>query len=403
MKLAAFSLLTACVLLCAQQAHAQCSGVDVDLDGFDACVDCDDADSTIYPGAVDVCGDSIDNDCNGFADDTSATVAGGGVGTPIPDGPGTVGPAMVETTVALNATIADIDIRLDLQHSFMGDLQINLHHPDGTNVRLVSNYGGGGSGYVDTILDDEATTALSLGVPPFTGSYIPDVGLSAFDGKTTDGVWVLDILDTTSGATGMVMGWDLIFTIAGTADADADGSPACADCDDNDAARTPGASELCDGIDNDCDGIVPGDESDGDGDGVPACADCDDPAGGDEDGDGVGDICDLCLGTLIPEAAPSHNLKRGRWALIDGDTSFDTTACDAEHTDTNSFSSRSTGTWMCVLNYTLADTAGCSCTQIVGFLPTQNPANGSGSLSDNETRHGCKTKTMDAFISTYVP
>lgn len=36
-------------------------------------------------------------------------------------------------------------------------------------------------------------------------------------------------------------------------DADSDGVGYKEDCDDNDAARTPGAAEVCDGVDNDCD------------------------------------------------------------------------------------------------------------------------------------------------------
>lgn len=36
-------------------------------------------------------------------------------------------------------------------------------------------------------------------------------------------------------------------------DADGDGDPACTDCDDADPARYTGATEVCDGIDNDCD------------------------------------------------------------------------------------------------------------------------------------------------------
>jgi hypothetical protein len=37
-------------------------------------------------------------------------------------------------------------------------------------------------------------------------------------------------------------------------DQDQDGSPAGVDCDDTNPARTPGAEERCDGVDNDCDG-----------------------------------------------------------------------------------------------------------------------------------------------------
>ena len=60
-------------------------------------------------------------------------------------------------------------------------------------------------------------------------------------------------------------------------DADGDGVPASEDCDDNDASVSPSAQELCDGLDNNCDGAV--DEgaadatawySDGDGDGYGA-------------------------------------------------------------------------------------------------------------------------------------
>ncbi len=54
-------------------------------------------------------------------------------------------------------------------------------------------------------------------------------------------------------------------------DQDADGSPACSDCDNQDPAIHPGAVETCDSLDNDCDGAVDGDT---DGDGYGACTDC---------------------------------------------------------------------------------------------------------------------------------
>jgi len=48
------------------------------------------------------------------------------------------------------------------------------------------------------------------------------------------------------------------------------------DCDDGSTATYPGALERCDGLDNDCDGLIPADEVDGDGDYWFLCEDCDD-------------------------------------------------------------------------------------------------------------------------------
>ena len=60
-------------------------------------------------------------------------------------------------------------------------------------------------------------------------------------------------------------------------DSDFDGYCEDVDCDDEAANTNPGASEYCDGEDNDCDGVVPPDEIDDDGDGVTECdGDCDD-------------------------------------------------------------------------------------------------------------------------------
>ncbi len=49
----------------------------------------------------------------------------------------------------------------------------------------------------------------------------------------------------------------------GSVDADGDGSPASEDCDDNDPSVYPGADELCDGKNNDCDAGVDEDPVDG--------------------------------------------------------------------------------------------------------------------------------------------
>ena len=87
-------------------------------------------------------------------------------------------------------------------------------------------------------------------------------------------------------------------TVDEGSDLDGDGYTTCAgDCDDSLSAINPGATELCDGVDNNCDGTT--DESvDADSDGVTVCAgDCDDSddavyPGAAELCDGVDNNCD---------------------------------------------------------------------------------------------------------------
>jgi MYXO-CTERM domain-containing protein len=115
------------------------------------------------------------------------------------------------------------------------------------------------------------------------------------------------------GGWGMIDGWAAAGLYCTCTDGDRDGHFAVAcggdDCDDADPARHPGATEVCDGRDDDCDEVVPADEVDGDGDGVLLCAgDCDDadPArkpGAVEDPDDC--IDNDCDGEGDPACAPT--------------------------------------------------------------------------------------------------
>lgn len=92
---------------------------------------------------------------------------------------------------------------------------------------------------------------------------------------------------------------DLRFGSAAELDQDQDGVASDQDCNDNDPTVHPGADEACNGVDDDCDGVVPAEERDGDGDGVRACdGDCNDaeprvrPGALELPGDAVDENCD---------------------------------------------------------------------------------------------------------------
>jgi hypothetical protein len=71
-------------------------------------------------------------------------------------------------------------------------------------------------------------------------------------------------------------------------DSDGDGYLAFDDCDDSDPSVNPGATEVCDGIDNDCDDFIDEGFTDTDVDGIADCSDiCPNDGFNDADADGV--------------------------------------------------------------------------------------------------------------------
>lgn len=92
-------------------------------------------------------------------------------------------------------------------------------------------------------------------------------------------------------------------------DDDHDGFPASVDCNDTEAGVNPGAAEICDQVDDDCDGLI--DEGfDRDGDGYTSCAapvaDCNDsnpaikPGASELPGNIIDENCDGSLGACDP-------------------------------------------------------------------------------------------------------
>ena len=197
---------------------------DNDSDTFRLCDgDCDDFEAARFPGNPEVC-DGLDNDCNGEApgeediDADGALVCAGDCD----DGNAEVGPGRDEVCDG-------VDTDCDPSTTVEGDRDQDADgDPECTDC------------------DDSDPTLSSIDRD--------EDEQSSCDGDCDDDNGLLHNLDI-----------------------DADGVTSCdGDCSDFNPAVSPLAPELCDGVDSDCDGVTPTDESDGDGDSAIACADCDD-------------------------------------------------------------------------------------------------------------------------------
>ncbi len=106
-------------------------------------------------------------------------------------------------------TIDDVNLTLDITHTWDADLSVYLISPQGTRVELFTNVGGSGDNFTNTTLDDECATPISSGSAPFTGCYQPEGTLSDFDGENSSGVWTLEVTDTAGWDTGTLQSWNL--------------------------------------------------------------------------------------------------------------------------------------------------------------------------------------------------
>ena len=97
----------------------------------------------------------------------------------------------------------------------------------------------------------------------------------------------------------------------------------------------------------------------------------------DSDGDGVLDVNDVCPATVIPEGVPTQSLGNNRYALIDDDGIFDTIS-----------RGDSSGTV-----FTIQDTAGCSCEQIIEEL----------GLGKGHEKKGCSGEAMQNWVDLVNP
>ncbi len=305
--------------------------------------DCDDTDVTVNPGADEIC-DSKDNDCDGLFDTYDTDLLGANTYYVDADGDGFGHPSQItlacflppahseiasdcdDTVAAVNPTAAEICDGID--NNCDGDIDLDDDDVDTSSAHpFYADTDGDGfgdpfapsaaaceapTGFVDDASDCDDSSDLTFpgateqcdGVDNDCDFAVPtdevdiDVdGLRVCDGDCDDG----------DASIGGATSWYADADLDGYGDSDV-GLTACicpagytadaTDCDDSEPTISPGASETCNGIDDNCDSVLPADEVDADGDGYSTCElDCDDgeaaanPAGV-ELCDGIDNDCD---------------------------------------------------------------------------------------------------------------
>jgi subtilisin-like proprotein convertase family protein len=206
--------------------------------------------------------------------------------------------------IPVSSTVLDVNVlNLGITHTYINDLKVKLTSPAGTIRTLLDSPCSAQDNILINFDDESANNYGSYPCPPTNnGTYKPNQSLAVFDGQTTMGNWTLTVQDIASEDGGSLNAWsvNVCYTEAipdMTCYQDSDGdtygnlaqplgfSGSCGtgyvldgtDCDDAVGAVNPGATETCNGVDDNCDTFTDEgllltfyDDSDGDGYGNPA-------------------------------------------------------------------------------------------------------------------------------------
>lgn len=151
----------------------------------------------------------LDQNNNGVLDSQVSTIASEDIPKNLPDYQTTTSNLVV---TGLGKAIEDVNVKLNISHTWNDDLDVFLASPSGTEVELFTDVGSSGDNFTNTILDDEAATSITAGFAPFTGTFRPEGLLSAFDGEDPNGTWKLKVYDDLGGFVGTLNNWSLEIT-----------------------------------------------------------------------------------------------------------------------------------------------------------------------------------------------
>lgn len=145
-------------------------------------------------------GYTVTTTCNTY-NSTSALV--------VPDGAGanTPGPVVSSSiTVPGSGTISDVNVALNVTHTYPNDLVIGLDHPDDTQVILWDRECGDNDNFNITLSDGGAAFSCAVNM---TGTFEPSNPLSAYNSKPIEGAWTLLAADFWNVDNGTINSWAL--------------------------------------------------------------------------------------------------------------------------------------------------------------------------------------------------
>ena len=110
-------------------------------------------------------------------------------------------------------TVSDVNVNIDITHTWLWDLQVYLKSPSGTEV-LIYDRNCGSSGEqrqnINAYFDDDATALVCDNViPAVYGNTKPSNLLSAFNGMSSFGDWTLKVVDNALADFGDLNNWSI--------------------------------------------------------------------------------------------------------------------------------------------------------------------------------------------------
>ncbi len=248
---------------CDGQADELSACQDLDGDGSIAQDDCDDGDATIFPGAAEIC-NGLDDDCDFIVPANELDGDGDGTSSCMGD--------CDDNNSSLNLLDADFDgvTSCDLvpdcddldAGNFPGNTEV-CDNADNTCDGVVDE-GVTDPFWFDNDLDGDGNPAAMVQACSAPGGFVP-TGTDCNDSNATVYGGAAEVCD------GLDSDCDGSIPIS-EINADGDSQSTCeGDCDDADPTIYNGAPELCDGLDTDCDLVIPSVEADLNGDGYPDC------------------------------------------------------------------------------------------------------------------------------------